>query len=183
MIRTDTGDSSCVSQEHNRTCTVTEKMQATTADAGTSTTITSLGNTATTTDANTSTTATTASAGTPALQAPSLLSVMDRKLKPWGLYELTGAELPEPLATMQAYFRRFRALRGKSVECVAHDSLQRSWCAMITRWNRMRRANASFVEWLEAREEVVGNHSLRDLRARVCSNSWDVARGRRAAAR
>ncbi|KAE8978534.1 hypothetical protein PR001_g24815 [Phytophthora rubi] len=112
MIGMDTGGSSCVSQEHNRTCTATEKMQATTADTGTSTTIASLGNTATTTDANTSTAATTASAGTPALQAPSLLSVMDRELKPWDLYDLTGAESPEPLATMQAYFRRFRALRG-----------------------------------------------------------------------
>ncbi|KAE8876557.1 hypothetical protein PF005_g7018 [Phytophthora fragariae] len=168
MIGTDTGGSSCVSQEHNRTSRATEKMQQATTDAGTST-IASSGNTATTTDANTSTTA--ASAGTPALQAPSLLSVMDRELKPWGLYDVTGAESPEPLATMQAYFRRFRALRGKSVEGVAHDSLQRSWCAMITRWNRMRRANASFVEWLEAREEVVGNYSLRDLRARVCSNA------------
>ncbi|KAE9186349.1 hypothetical protein PF004_g23112 [Phytophthora fragariae] len=75
-----------------------------------------------------------------------------------------------------AYFRLFRALRGKSVEGVAHDSLQRSWCAKIIRWNRMRRVNASFVEWLEAREEVVGNYSLRDLRARVCSNAWDVGR-------
>ncbi|KAE8995391.1 hypothetical protein PR003_g28961 [Phytophthora rubi] len=176
MIGTDTGGSSCVPQGHNRTCTTTEKMQATTVDAGTSTTIASSGNTAATTDANTSTTATTASAGTPALQAPSMLSVMDRELKPWGVYDLTGAESPEPLATMQAYFRRFRALRGKSVEGVAHDSLQRSWCAMITRWNRMRHANASFVEWLEAREEVVGNHSLRDLHARVCSNAWDVGR-------
>ncbi|KAE8897141.1 hypothetical protein PF005_g31490 [Phytophthora fragariae] len=152
MIGTDTGGSSCVSQEHNRTCRGTEKMQqATTTDAGTSTTIASSGNTATTTDANTSTTATAASASTPALQAPSLLSVMDRELKPWGLYDLTGAESPEPLATMQAYFRLFRALRGKSVEGVAHDSLQRSWCAKIIRWNRMRRVNASFVEWLEAR--------------------------------
>ncbi|KAE9272628.1 hypothetical protein PR003_g30147 [Phytophthora rubi] len=35
MIGTDTGGSSCVSQEHNRTCTATEKMQrATTADTG-----------------------------------------------------------------------------------------------------------------------------------------------------
>ncbi|KAE8897028.1 hypothetical protein PF005_g24230 [Phytophthora fragariae] len=69
MIGRDTGGSSCVSQEYNRTCTATEKMQATTADA------------------NTSTAATTASAGTPALLAPSLLSVMDRELKPWGLYD------------------------------------------------------------------------------------------------
>ncbi|KAE8989700.1 hypothetical protein PF011_g18655 [Phytophthora fragariae] len=174
MIGTDTGGSSCVSQEHNRTCTATEKMQqATTADAGTSTTITSSSNTATTTDTNTSTAATAASAGTPTLQAPSQLSVMDRELKPWGLYDLSGAESPEPLATMQAYFRRFRALRGKGVEGVAHDSLQRSWCAMIVRWNRMLRANTSFVEWLEAREEVVGNYSLR---ARVCSNARDVDR-------
>ncbi|KAE9022054.1 hypothetical protein PR003_g12845 [Phytophthora rubi] len=177
MIGKDTSGSSCVSQEHNRTCTATEKMQqATTADAGTSTTVASSGTTATTTDANTSTAATAVSAGTPALQAPSQLSAMDRELKPWGLYDLSGAESPEPLAMMQAYFRRFRALRGKSGEGVAHDSLQRSWCAMIVRWNRMLCANASFVEWLEAREEVVGNYSLLDLRARVCSNAWDVGR-------
>ncbi|KAE8955239.1 hypothetical protein PF005_g32196 [Phytophthora fragariae] len=47
---------------------------------------------------------------------------------------------------------------------------------MIVRWNRMLRANTSFVECLEAREEVVRNYSLRDLRARVCSNAWDVDR-------
>ncbi|KAE8956294.1 hypothetical protein PR003_g30500 [Phytophthora rubi] len=34
----------------------------------------------------------------------------------------------------------------------------------------------SFVEWLEACEEVVGNYSLRDLRARVCINAWDAGR-------
>nr|KAE8920269.1 hypothetical protein PF009_g29434 [Phytophthora fragariae] len=68
---------------------------------------------------------------------------------------------------MHAYFRRFRALRGKGVGGIAHDSLQRSWCAMIVRWNRMLRADTSFVEWLEACEEVVGNYSLRDLR-RAC---------------
>ncbi|KAE8970471.1 hypothetical protein PR003_g28263 [Phytophthora rubi] len=77
---------------------------------------------------------------------------------------------------MQAYFRRFRALRGKGVKGVAHDSLQRSWCAMITRWNLMLRANASFVDWLEAREDVVGNYSLRDLRVRVCTNAWNAER-------
>ncbi|KAE8915896.1 hypothetical protein PF005_g17559 [Phytophthora fragariae] len=42
---------------------------------------------------------------------------------------------------------------------------------MIVRWNRMLRANTSFVEWLAAREEGVGNYSLRDLRARVCTNA------------
>ncbi|KAE9346933.1 hypothetical protein PR003_g7188 [Phytophthora rubi] len=131
-------------------------MQATTADAGSSTTMASSGNTATTTDANTS-------------------NGSDNGKR--GHTRAAGSTTVEkPLATMQAYFRRFRALRGKSVEGVAHDSLQRSWCAMIVRWNRMLRANASFVEWHEAREEVVGNYSLRDLRARVCSNAWDVGR-------
>ncbi|KAE8990890.1 hypothetical protein PR001_g21371 [Phytophthora rubi] len=164
MIGTDTGGSSCVSQEQNRTCRATRKMQQpTSADAGTLATDTSLGITATTTGAETSAAATTARAGTPALQAPSQLSVMDRALKPWDLYDLSSAESPESLATTQAYFRRFRVLRGKGVEGVAHDSLQRSWCAMIVRWNRMLRENASFVEWLEAREEVVGNYSLPDL--------------------
>ncbi|KAE8965810.1 hypothetical protein PR001_g28608, partial [Phytophthora rubi] len=125
---------------------------------------------------NTSTATTAVSAGTPALQAPSQLSVIDRELKPWNLYDLSGAESPESLTTMHAYFRRFRALRGKGVEGVAHDSLQRSWCAMIVRWNRMLREDTSFVEWLEACEEVVGNYSLRDLRARVCTNAWDAGR-------
>ncbi|KAE8972079.1 hypothetical protein PR002_g26622 [Phytophthora rubi] len=177
MIGTDTGGSSCVSQEHNRTCTATEKMQrATTADTGTSTAIASSGTSATTSGTNTSTATTAVSAGTPALQAPSQLSVIDRELKPWNLYDLSGAESPESLTTMHAYFRRFRALRGKGVGGVAHDSLQRSWCAMIVRWNRMLRADTSFVEWLEACEEVVGNYSLRNLRARVCTNAWDAGR-------
>ncbi|POM72978.1 Hypothetical protein PHPALM_10221, partial [Phytophthora palmivora] len=61
---------------------------------------------------------------------------------------------PEPLATMQDYFRRFRALRGKGIDGVAHDSLQRSWCAMIVRWNRMLREGDNFVAWLASREEV-----------------------------
>ncbi|KAE9304418.1 hypothetical protein PR003_g21751 [Phytophthora rubi] len=177
MIGTDTGGSSCVSQEHNRTCTATEKMQrATTADTGTSTAIASSGTSATTSGTNTSTATTAVSAGSPALQAPSQLSVIDRELKPWNLYDLSGAESPESLTTMHAYFRRFRALRGKGVGGVAHDSLQRSWCAMIVRWNRMLRADTSFVEWLEACEEVVGNYSLRNLRARVCTNAWDACR-------
>ncbi|KAE8899778.1 hypothetical protein PF001_g12709 [Phytophthora fragariae] len=75
---------------------------------------------------------------------------------------------------MLAYFPRFRALRGKSVEGVAHDSLQRSCCAMIIQWNRMLRVDTSFVDWIEAREEVIGNYSLRDLWARVCTNAWDA---------
>ncbi|KAE8958227.1 hypothetical protein PR001_g30169 [Phytophthora rubi] len=138
--------------------------------------IASSGTSATTSGTNTSTATTAVSAGTPALQAPSQLSVIDRELKPWNLYDLSGAESPESLKTMHAYFHRFRALRGNGVEGVAHDSLQRSWCAMIVRWNRMLRADTSFVEWLEACEEVVGNYSLRDLRARVCTNAWDAGR-------
>ncbi|KAE9307700.1 hypothetical protein PR003_g20934 [Phytophthora rubi] len=74
-----------------------------------------------------------------------------------GPVRLVGRGVAGSLATMQAYSRRFRALQGKGVEGVAHDSLQRSCCAMIVRWNRMLWANASFVGWLEAREEVVGN--------------------------
>ncbi|POM67390.1 LOW QUALITY PROTEIN: Hypothetical protein PHPALM_16623 [Phytophthora palmivora] len=74
---------------------------------------------------------------------------------------------------MQDYFRRFRALRGKGIDGVAHDSLQRSWCAMIVRWNWMLRESDNFVAWLANREEVVGEHSLRDLRTRVCTNAWN----------
>ncbi|KAE9175551.1 hypothetical protein PF004_g26349 [Phytophthora fragariae] len=47
---------------------------------------------------------------------------------------------------------------------------------MIVRCNRMLRADTRFVEWLEACVEVVGNYSLRDLRARVCTNAWDAGR-------
>ncbi|KAE9241632.1 hypothetical protein PF002_g9159 [Phytophthora fragariae] len=96
---------------------------------------------------------------------------MDQALKPWDLYDLSGAESPESLVTMQDYFRSFRVLRVKGVEGVAQASHQRSWCAMIVRWNRMLRANASFVERLPGREGVVGNYSQRDRRARVCTNA------------
>ncbi|KAE9039864.1 hypothetical protein PR001_g7341 [Phytophthora rubi] len=100
---------------------------------------------------------------------------MDQALKPWDLYDLSGAESPESLVTMQDYVRSFRVLRVKGVEGVAQASHQRSWCAMIVRWNRMLRANASFVERLPGREGVVGNYSQRDRRARVCTNVWDAA--------
>ena len=62
---------------------------------------------------------------------------MDQQLIPWALYDLSGAHAPDSLVTMQDYFRRFRGLRGKSLEGIAYDALQSSWCAFIRRWNRM----------------------------------------------
>ncbi|POM71093.1 Hypothetical protein PHPALM_12380 [Phytophthora palmivora] len=130
--------------------------------------------TGTAADTRTGTARTTATTLTStALRAPSSFRVMDRELKPWDLYDVSGAESPEPLATIQDYFRRFRALRGKGIDGVAHDSLQRSWCAMTVQWNRMLQEGDNFVAWLASREEVVGEHSLRDLRTRVRTNAWN----------
>ena len=62
---------------------------------------------------------------------------MDQQIIPWALYDVSGAHAPDSLGTMQDYFKRFRGLRGKSLEGVAYDALQSSWCAFIRRWNRM----------------------------------------------
>ncbi|KAE8915893.1 hypothetical protein PF003_g922 [Phytophthora fragariae] len=59
MVGTDTGSSSCVSQEHNQTCRATRKTQQPTATyAGTPATVMNPGVTTATTETNTSTTAT-----------------------------------------------------------------------------------------------------------------------------
>uniref|UniRef100_H3H7M1 Uncharacterized protein n=1 Tax=Phytophthora ramorum TaxID=164328 RepID=H3H7M1_PHYRM len=109
----------------------------------------------------------------PPLELTQRTRAMDRELKPWALYDLSGAKSPGSLEEMTGYFRRFRALRGKSLTGVSHDALQRSWCAMIVRWNRMHQEGSNFVAWLTSREEVVGEHSLSELRARVCKNAWE----------
>uniref|UniRef100_H3GXZ7 Uncharacterized protein n=1 Tax=Phytophthora ramorum TaxID=164328 RepID=H3GXZ7_PHYRM len=109
----------------------------------------------------------------PPLELTQRTRAMDRELKPWALYDLSGAKSPGSLEEMTGYFRRFRALRGKSLTGVSHDALQRSWCAMIVRWNRMHQEGSNFVAWLTSREEVVSEHSLSELRARVCKNAWE----------
>ena len=87
--------------------------------------------------------------------------VMDQQIIPWALYDLSGAHAPDSLGTMQDYFRRFSKLRGKTLEGVAYDALQSSWCAFIRRWNRMLEDGRSFPMWLAA------DHSLGALRDRV----------------
>ncbi|GMF24366.1 unnamed protein product [Phytophthora fragariaefolia] len=105
--------SSCAPQEQRRIRVARSRAQQnagqTGEDSGATTTemATMTGTTAgsrTTTARATTTTqalATTTSAGMPALRAPSSLRAMDRELKPWDLYDLSGAESPESLATMK----------------------------------------------------------------------------------
>ncbi|ETL96489.1 hypothetical protein L917_06030 [Phytophthora nicotianae] len=82
------------------------------------------------------------------------------------------AENPDSLDTMKDYFRRFRAARQKTIEGAEYEALQRSWCAMIKRWNRMQYMGQSFVSWLLYREEILKEYSLTELRERVCENAW-----------
>ena len=42
--------------------------------------------------------------------------VMDQHLIPWALYDLSGARAPDSLEATQDYFRRFRGLRGKTLD-------------------------------------------------------------------
>ncbi|KAE9321588.1 hypothetical protein PR003_g17433 [Phytophthora rubi] len=74
MIRTDTGGTSKATKR---------MLPPTRVDAGTSVTTPRSTTSAATTHTNTSASATTTSVGTPALQAPSQLSVMDHVLQPW----------------------------------------------------------------------------------------------------
>ena len=59
--------------------------------------------------------------------------VMDQHLIPWALYDLFGDRAPDSLETMQDYFRRFRGLRGNTLDGISYESLQRFWCAFIRR--------------------------------------------------
>ncbi|KAG1702106.1 hypothetical protein DVH05_009898 [Phytophthora capsici] len=102
--------------------------------------------------------------------------LMDDKLKPWQLYDLSGAVTPDSLDTMKDLFRRFRNLRGKSLEGFDNDALARSWSAFIKRWNRMQREGSSFVSWLTFREKISADHSISALRNHICENAWDVGR-------
>ena len=76
------------------------------------------------------------------------IHVMDKQFIPWALNDLFGSRTPDSLETMQNYFRRFRALHGKSLNGIAYDALQSSWCAFIRRWNRMLEDGRSFPQWL-----------------------------------
>ena len=50
--------------------------------------------------------------------------VMDQDIKPWELYDLSGARAPDSLHTMTDHFRRFRGLRNKEIGGVSYDPLQ-----------------------------------------------------------
>uniref|UniRef100_A0AAV1TN05 Uncharacterized protein n=1 Tax=Peronospora matthiolae TaxID=2874970 RepID=A0AAV1TN05_9STRA len=100
--------------------------------------------------------------------------VMDRHLIPWALYDLSGARAPYSLETMQDYFRRFRGLRGKSLDGISYESLQRSWCAFIRRWNRMLEDGRNFQQWLANREDIHADHSIGVLREKICENAWNL---------
>ncbi|KAG2873373.1 hypothetical protein PC114_g25894 [Phytophthora cactorum] len=63
------------------------------------------------------------------------------------------------------------AVGTKGVEGVEYGALQESWCAFIWRWNRMVEEDDSFVGWLVYREEIIKDHSLSELRERVCSGA------------
>uniref|UniRef100_A0AAV1UC69 Uncharacterized protein n=1 Tax=Peronospora matthiolae TaxID=2874970 RepID=A0AAV1UC69_9STRA len=102
--------------------------------------------------------------------------VMDRHLIPWALYDLSGARAPDSLETMQDYFRHFRGLRGKSLDGISYELLQRSWCAFIRRWNRMLEDGRNFQQWLANREDIHADHSVGVLREKICENAWNVDR-------
>lgn len=102
--------------------------------------------------------------------------VMDQHLIPWALYDLSGARSPDSLETMQDYFRRFRGLRGKRLDGISYESLQRSWCAFIRRWNRMHEDGRNFQQWLVNREDIHADHSIGVLREKICENAWNVDR-------
>ncbi|ETK77572.1 hypothetical protein L915_16178 [Phytophthora nicotianae] len=102
---------------------------------------------------------------------------MDSELRTWDLYELSGAVNPDTLEAMKALFRRFRGLRQKGIEGVEYGALQESWCAFVRRWNRMKEAGEDFVAWLNHREAAIEEHSLSELRHRICGFTYhDVHR-------
>ncbi|OWZ09470.1 hypothetical protein PHMEG_00017822 [Phytophthora megakarya] len=75
---------------------------------------------------------------------------------------------------MKGYFRRLRWLRRKKIEDVEATALQMSWCAFIRRWNSMLASGDSLPTWLKEREGILAEHSLSDLRWRICNNVWSV---------
>ncbi|KAG2844042.1 hypothetical protein PC113_g18485 [Phytophthora cactorum] len=101
---------------------------------------------------------------------------MEAELTPWGLFDLSGALNPDTPDTMRDHFRRFRAARQKTIEGADLEALRRSWCTFIRRWNRMSEAGESFVGWLAYREKILADHSLAQLRERVCQNAWNEDR-------
>ncbi|KAL3668078.1 hypothetical protein V7S43_006943 [Phytophthora oleae] len=100
---------------------------------------------------------------------------LDTDLRPWQLYDLSGASAPDSIDTMIAYWSRYRALRGKTSAGEYH-ALQYSWCAFIKRWNERHRLGQPFVVWLEDEEEKRRCRSLDALRKQVYTMAWEVER-------
>lgn len=108
--------------------------------------------------------------------APSQGHFLDPMLRPWQLYDLSGAIEPDSQETMVSHWQRMRALRGKSTESLDYNSLQYSWCALIRRWNDCHAKGEPFIRWLEFEEEKRMLRSLSALRERVCNIAWDTRR-------
>ncbi|ETI37355.1 hypothetical protein F443_16643 [Phytophthora nicotianae P1569] len=172
----------CASQKlHNPTRVEKNRGQrrkAITMDTGTAATTTTTATTAiTTATTGTATTTATATTATSVRDPSRRLGVMDSELRTWDLYELSGAVNPDTLEAMKALFRRFRGLRQKGIEGVEYGALQESWCAFVRRWNRMKEAGEDFVAWLNHREAAIEEHSLSELRHRICGFTYhDVHR-------
>ncbi|KAG3236212.1 hypothetical protein PI124_g18776 [Phytophthora idaei] len=117
-----------------------------------------------------------ASAGDNDQRAQHTFALDGSRANTMGLFDLSGALNPDTPDTMRDHFRRFRAARQKTIEGADLEALRRSWCAFIRRWNRMSEAGESFVGWLAYREEILADHSLAQLRGRVCQNACNEDR-------
>ncbi|OWZ08018.1 hypothetical protein PHMEG_00019500 [Phytophthora megakarya] len=125
-------------------------------------------------DTNAPNSSTTATSSAGAVGTPRGLRArpMDSELRPWALYDLSGADAPRTLEEMKEYFRCFRWLRRKKIEGIEATALQTSWCAFIRRWNSMLASSDSLPTWLKEREDILAEHSLSDLRWLFCNNAW-----------
>uniref|UniRef100_H3GBI3 Uncharacterized protein n=1 Tax=Phytophthora ramorum TaxID=164328 RepID=H3GBI3_PHYRM len=122
MVSTATSSNLCEPQGHKQNCAIGDKMERQTdTSAGTPADGTRASNSAA---EIARATPMAAIVEDPPLELTQRTRAIDRELKPWALYDLSGAKSPGSLEEMTGYFRRFRALRGKSLTGVSHDALQ-----------------------------------------------------------
>ncbi|KAG2762511.1 hypothetical protein PC129_g21427 [Phytophthora cactorum] len=76
--------------------------------------------------------------------------VMDNRLRPWALYDLSGAPTADTLDTMKDHFRRFRGLRQKGVEGTA-GCRSRGVLSSGAGTRRSKKTRASWGSWCIAR--------------------------------
>ncbi|ETI57419.1 hypothetical protein L914_00241 [Phytophthora nicotianae] len=90
---------------------------------------------------------------------PPAYFVMEEDLKPWELYSVSSAEEPETLDTMEVFFARYRATRGKATNfAYTHDACP---------------SRPGF----EDRESNRSNHAIGELREHVCQlaqHEWRI---------